>query len=142
MFTYSFGSPSHCFPYRIMKAGLRTMLFEPWFIGAVTLTLFHQLLQIGLGFNIPILDSYLDPLLFLPVLLHLILLERRFLFGKGPTYVFSWTQIIMIVALIAVLCEYYFPRWNVAFTADYLDIVCYLIGGTFFGIFFNTPLKA
>ena len=125
-----------------MRVGLRAMLLQPWFIGALTLALFHQLIQKGLNINLPLIDSYLDPLLFLPILLHLILFERRYLFGKGPTYVFSWAQILLIVALIAVLCEYYFPRWNDAFTADYLDAIFYLIGGVFFGVFCNKPLKA
>lgn len=73
-----------------MSDEIGTMLLRPWFLGAVGLALIHQILQEILGVHVPIVDSYLDPLLFLPILLQLILLERRFVFGKGSQYVLSW----------------------------------------------------
>lgn len=122
-----------------MSDEIETMLLRPWFLGAVGLALIHQILQKILGVHVPIVDSYLDPLLFLPILLQLILLERRFVFGKDSQYVLSWYHIFGVVVLVSVLVELLFPVWSPLFTADYRDVICYLIGGTAFGVFFNVP---
>lgn len=125
-----------------MSDEIGTMLLRPWFLGAVGLALIHQILQKILGIHVPIVDSYLDPLLFLPILLQLILLERRFVFGKGSQYALSWYHIFGVVVLVSVLVELLFPVWNPLLTADYKDVICYLIGGTAFGVFFNVPNRA
>ncbi|HUH19662.1 hypothetical protein [Albibacterium sp.] len=123
-----------------MKQGVGVMLLQPWFLGALMLVLIHQVSQKILGVNIPLADSFLDPILFLPILLQLILLELRFLIGKGPRYVLSWFQISIITVFVSVVCEILFPQWSSSFTADYKDVICYLVGGMVFGIFFNLPL--
>ena len=128
------------FPNCIMKIGVKTMLLQPWFMSALILTITHQVLQKILEINIQIIDSFLDPLLFLPILLQLILLERRFVFGKGPRYILSWFQILTVTVFVSIVCELLFPRWNPAFTADYIDVICYLFGGVIFGVFFNSSL--
>lgn len=117
------------------------MLTRPWFIAILTLVAAHQITQKILGLNVAILDYYFDPLLFMPILLHLILWERRFLFRKGIRYVLSWVQILSILIFVSVLCEYFFPRWSNNFTMDYWDILCYTIGALIFGLFLNIPLK-
>src|SRR5690554_5620546 len=116
------------------------MLLQPWFIGALMLVLIHQVFQKILGINIALVDSFLDPILFLPILLQFILLERRFIIGKGPRYVLSWFQILTITVFVSFVCEILFPQWSSSFTVDYKDVICYLIGGVIFGIFFNFPL--
>lgn len=124
-----------------MRAGINRMLIQPWFIGLLALVLIHQIVQKVLDINIPLIDSFLDPILFMPILLHLILWERRYLFGKGPGYVLSWSQMLMVLIFVSILCEYFFPQWNDKFTMDYWDIVCYAIGAFIFGRFLNLPLK-
>lgn len=115
------------------------MLLKPWFIAFLFIFLTHQILQKGLGINIQFIDSYLDPLLFLPILLHLVLWERRVLFGLDSLHVLSWQGILTITALVSVLAEYFFPLWSANFTRDYWDVLCYFIGGVFFGAFLNRP---
>lgn len=115
------------------------MLFKPWFVVAALLFLTHQILQKILAVPIPFADSFLDPLLFMPLLLQLMLLERRLLFRRGPDYILSWAQILGTVVLVSLLCELLFVFWSDAFTADYLDVLCYLTGGAVFGVFFNVP---
>lgn len=121
-----------------MSAGMKAMLLRPWFIAAVGLAVTHQVLQKILDIHVPIVDSYLDPLLFLPILLQLILLEQRYVFAKGSHYVLSWFQIVGVVLLVCIVCESLFPLWSPSFTADYIDAICYLIGGVVFGVFFNS----
>src|SRR5690606_16759880 len=139
---FMFPNPSRafvtCFPNRIMRTGVKTMLLQPWFMSVLILATMHQFLQKILGINIQLVDSFLDPLLFLPILLQLVLLERRFVFGKGTQYVLSWFQILTVTVFVSVVCELLFPQWNPAFTADYIDVICYLLGGVIFGVFFNS----
>lgn len=117
------------------------MLFHPWFMGMLILVLAHQIIQKILDINVSMLDSYLDPLMFMPILLHLILWEQRFLLRKGLLYVLPWKQIIAFLIIVSIFCEYFFPRWSNGFTRDYWDILCYTLGAVFFGLFLNRPLK-
>lgn len=115
------------------------MLVKPEFIIMLLLVLVHQVTQKILKLSFPRLDSYFDPLLFLPILLYLILWERRYWFGKGPHYVLSWLQIATIFVFVSIVAEYFFPRWSNDFTSDYLDVLCYAIGAVLFGVFLNRP---
>jgi hypothetical protein len=125
-----------------MKTDINQMLIRPWFIGMLVVVFIHQIFQKVIGFNISIVDSFLDPLLFMPILLHLILWEQRFLFAKGSRYVLSWRRITSILVFVTVLCEYFFPRWSNSFTMDYWDAIFYVVGAVFFGLFLNIPLDA
>jgi hypothetical protein len=132
---------SHRISDRPVKTEINRMLVRPWFIGMLLLFSIHQVMQKVLGINILLLDSYLDPLLFMPILLHLMLWERRFLFGKGSCYILSWKRIICILVFVSVFCEFLFSYWSDSFTRDYWDIFCYAIGALLFGIYLNKPLK-
>lgn len=115
------------------------MLLKPEFIIMLLSVLAHQVTQKIMKLSFPILDSYFDPLLFLPILLYLILWERRYWFGKGPHYVLSWVQIAAIFVFVSIVAEYFFPRWSNDFTSDYWDVLCYAIGAVLFGVFLNRP---
>lgn len=118
---------------------MRKMLLRPWFIAISTIALTHQVLQKVFNFNILVIDSYLDPFLFMPILLHFILMERRYIFGKGASYCLSWYQILTVILFVSIVCELLFPRWSAEFTADYIDVIVYFIGGIVFGVFWNVP---
>lgn len=141
-----FSSTNCCTSHNIsdcpVKSEINQMLVRPWFIGMLLLFSIHQIMQKVLGVNVLLLDSFLDPLLFMPILLHLVLGERRFLFKKGSYYILSWKQIICILVFVSVICEFLFPSWNDSFTMDYWDILCYAIGALLFGLYFNNPLKS
>src|SRR5690606_16285207 len=100
-----------------------------------TTALTHQVLQKIFSFNILVIDSYLDPFLFMPILQHLILFERRYIFGKGASYRLPWYQILTIILFVSIVSELLFPRWSAEFTADYIDVIVYFIGGIVFGVF-------
>lgn len=118
---------------------MREMFLRPWFIVILTIALTHQVLQKIFSFNILVIDSYLDPFLFMPILLHLILFERRYIFGKGASYRLPWYQILTIILFVSIVSELLFPRWSAEFTADYIDVIVYFIGGIVFGVFWNVP---
>ena len=121
----------------VMRSGRAHMLLRPWFIIVLLVVLIHQISQKLLGYNFSLIDSFLDPLFLMPILLHLILWERRYIFGKGPLFILSWMQIVAIFIVISIVCEYLFPIWSDAFTRDPWDIVCYGIGSVVFGMFLN-----
>src|SRR5690606_35085535 len=102
-------------PAGIMK-GIR-MLLHPWFIILFLLFSGHQIAQKLLELKHVLLDSYLDPLLLMPLLLHLVLWERRYLFNKGQSYTLPLKDIIILLVIVSVLSEYALPLWSSAFTA-------------------------
>lgn len=132
---------SNCVFDCIMKSVLHKMLIRPWFLVLLFIALLHQVVQKILRINIKVVDSFLDPLLLMPILLHLILWERRFLFGEGGRYTLSWKQLILILTFVSILCEFFFPNWSDRFTRDYWDVLCYTIGTLFFGLVLNKPIR-
>lgn len=93
----------------------------------------HQCLQKIAKIEIPVLDNYLDPLLLMPVLLHLAVIERRILLNR-PAYQLSLTHITGYFVLVAVVAEIIFPLLNARFVADILDIFFYALGGIVYSI--------
>ncbi|MBL7706725.1 MAG: hypothetical protein JNM21_14360 [Taibaiella sp.] len=112
-----------------------------WFAGMLLLVLLHQFLEKWLEIRIPVIDNYLDPLLLMPILLHLMLWERRILFKKDLHYVFSLFEVIVLFIVVSFVAEYLFPRWSMGFTADGWDVVCYACGTLIFYFFFNVPYE-
>ncbi|HTO14274.1 MAG TPA: hypothetical protein VLZ83_00775 [Edaphocola sp.] len=90
--------------------------------------------------RIPFADNYLDPLLFMPILLHCILWEQRFIFKKGLNFKLGTSEIIIWLIIISILTEYFFPKWNLGFTADIWDVFPYGLGTIFFMLFMNKPI--
>lgn len=114
---------------------------RPWLLSLLLLVALHQVVERLLHIHIPVVDNYLDPLLLMPMLLHLLLWERRVLFKKGDLFVFSWPRMIMIFIIVSFITEYLFPLLRPGFTADIWDVLCYLIGTIIFGIFLNEPYQ-
>jgi hypothetical protein len=108
------------------------VVLHPVFLLCAGLFLVHQFLQKGLGIAIPIVDSYLDPLLCMPILLTLFLAERRWLFRKGEAYFLPKGEVVGIVLVLTLLFEWGFPFFSEKFTADVWDAVAYGIGGVLF----------
>ncbi|PVH24254.1 hypothetical protein DC487_14305 [Sphingobacterium corticibacter] len=110
---------------------------NPWFLCFALLFIIHQVVQWGLGIPIGWLDSYLDPLLMMPITLHLLLWERRYLFEKGDSYKLSIFGIFNYLILVSILGEVIFPVLQPGFVADWIDVLCYFTGAVFFYIFMN-----
>ncbi|MFC3198379.1 hypothetical protein ACFOET_12215 [Parapedobacter deserti] len=117
------------------------MLTKPWFVTLLVLAFAHQLTQKILAISLPLADNYLDALLFMPILLHLVLWERRAIFAQGGAHVLHPLHILIILALASVFAEHLLPRWSARFTADVWDMVCYAVGALLFIYYWNKPLK-
>ncbi|OAV44197.1 hypothetical protein [Lewinella sp. 4G2] len=113
--------------------------FRPVFWVCVGLFLVHQLLQKGLGIDVPFFHAYLDPFLSIPVMLGLLTVERRYLFDRGRLTVL---ETVISTVFLAVIFEFFFPRWSDAFTADPYDYIAYGLGGLVFYFFVNPRPRA
>ncbi len=100
------------------------------------LFLIHQVVERVIGIMVPFIDSYLDPILLMPILLYLITLERSIVFDK-KSYQLSVYLMFGYFVLISILSELILPKFNSKLTPDKYDVVCYAIG-TF--IYFATSI--
>lgn len=113
------------------------VLKNPVFLLSLILVLAHQLSQKVLHFSFPILDSFLDPLLCPPILLGLILMERRRLLNLEENHTFSNIEIFIMTGTMALIFELGFPYFSSKFTADIWDVVMYFIGAVIFKFWIN-----
>src|SRR5690606_27894965 len=108
-----------------MKAGQKSAIL---FTICAFLFILHQYLQKIAGISLPLVDSYLDPLLCMPILMHLIVWERKLL-HRWRIHTLPLLHIAGYFLLISILCEIVFPIWNQNMTADPWDIAFYALGG-------------
>lgn len=115
------------------------LLRSPLFIVCALLFLVHQVLQKVLHIYFTPIDRYLDALLAMPIILTLLLAERRLLFKRGKTYRLSAITVILATIYVSVVAEWIFPHFSTKFTADWLDVLMYAAGS---GIFYWLGNKA
>lgn len=111
------------------------VLRTPYWWGAVGVFLLHQLAQY-LGYRWGPADAYLDPLLFLPILLGLWLAERRWLLG---TERLPGAEVLGAGIVLAVVGEEVFPRLEDGFVRDEWDYAAYGLGLVYFHFRINPP---
>lgn len=120
---------------------LRSRDFKPLysivFIACILFFVAHQVTQRLLLIAIPIADNYLDNLLATPILLTLMLVERRTLFRYGSDYTFGIQEVCLATVFIAVVGEVLFPALSNEFTFDWLDFIFYSAGTLLFYVTIN-----
>lgn len=97
----------------------------------------HQFCERILQWHWTWADSYLDSLLCMPILLGLLLFERRF-WLKDKNYCFPLLDTVIMVLLLSLLYEEGFTRMFDGFVRDTWDYLCYFVGG---GMFFLIQKK-
>lgn len=103
------------------------------------LFLLHQFIQYILGWSTPWVDAYLDPLLALPILLGLLLFERRLVFRIKRL---SLLEVTVVSVVLAIIFEEGFPRLEPAFVRDHFDYLAYLVGAGYFWTFLNPSFES
>lgn len=141
VFTIVVNSDATCISYcaMIRKRLFMNLLLYPWFIALVAIALAHQIAQKIFLIHLPWFDSYLDPLVVMPILFQLVLWERRVIFGRGTSYVLEWWRVSVICIWVAILSEGIFPIISSRFTADWKDVLCYVAGTLAYCKFWNKP---
>lgn len=114
---------------------MQTIKQTTWWM-CLLLFLGHQFFERALSWHWVWADSYLDSLLCMPILLGLLLFERRFLLQK-PAYCFPLFDTVVMLVFLSLLYEEVFTSVFSGFTKDYWDYLCYFSGGLYFYFFVN-----
>jgi hypothetical protein len=91
----------------------------------------HQILENCFHVQVKMVDNYADALVCMPIILQLVVWERRLLL-KDTCYHLPLLHIFGYFILISLIAELLFPKLSNRFTADSLDVVCYAIGSFVF----------
>lgn len=115
-------------------------LFPYWFISALCLLLLHQLFEyVGL-LQIELLDSYLDPFLASPIVLHLYFLDLKILRGNKKASL-PLAHIVMLTVLLCVVSEIIFPTFSSKFHQDGFDLLAIIAGSLCYYFFLTKAYK-
>lgn len=105
---------------------------SPIFLSCLFLFIAHQLFQKVLNISLPLFDDYLDNLVAMPIILTIFLTEKRMLWGKGNNYKLPVLDIVLLTIYLSFISELVFPFLSNRFTADWLDVGCYVLGSYLF----------
>lgn len=117
-----------------------SVLRSPVFIICCIIFIIHQVMQKMLDLSFAPFDRYLDNLLAMPIILTLLLAERRWLFKRGNQYTLSLLEIAMATLFILMISEIIFPALSSRFTADWKDVIFYIAGSLIFYLVINKAL--
>ena len=108
------------------------VLKSPVFIICTLLFILHQLMQKVMDIHFPLFDRYLDNLLAMPIILTLLMIERRYLLGRKGVYQLSVLEIVIATGVIILVAEIVFPLLSRDFTTDWWDVLFYSLGSLVF----------
>lgn len=114
-----------------------TLLKNPVFIICCLLFIAHQVFQLFFNWQQPLIDSFLDNLLAMPIILTLLLAERRYLFKWKDYYRLSLFEVVLATLFIAFISEVVFPAFSDDFTGDWRDVIFLFIGAIIFSFTIN-----
>jgi len=94
------------------------------------------------GHPSPVLNGYINDLFAIPVIANFGLWFQRVFVIRNNYYVLSPGQVIFIVVYVSVLFEMALPYYSKIYTADWIDVLLYVVGGIFFYKVINRPIIA
>ena len=114
-------------------------LLNHWFITGCLIWLIIFITR-RLNHPIPYINGYITDAFAIPVIASLGLWFKRVFIIKNNYYVLSAGQVIFIVLYVSVIFEGLLPWLSTTYTADWVDVLLYIIGGFFFFKVMNKPL--
>ena|ERR1700733_2992492 len=114
-------------------------LLNPWFLAGCVVWLIVIILR-KTGHPLPYLNGYLTDAFAIPVIANLGLWFQRVFIYKTNYYVLSAWHVVFIVAYVSLVFEGILPWFSVKYTADWIDVLLYCVGGVFFYWVMNKPL--
>jgi hypothetical protein len=115
-------------------------LLNGWFIIGC-LTWLVVILARKSGHPLPLVNGHINDAFAIPVIANLGLWFQRVFIIKNNYYVLAPRQIIFIVAYVIFLFESILPLFSKVYTADWIDVLLYIIGGLFFYWVMNKPIN-
>ena len=108
------------------------VLKSPLFIICLLLFIIHQIMQKILDIHFSLFDRYLDNLLAMPIILTLLMIERRYLLGRKHTFGLTSLEVVIATMFIVLVAEIVFPLFSRDFTTDWWDVLFYSLGSIVF----------
>ena len=100
------------------------------------LFLLHQLLQRGLGIDVPFVNDYFDPFACAILGLTALRWERQHLWHDRKVAL-RWYEIVLATLFLAVVSEELFSRLSDSFYHDPYDYLAFAIGAVFYTLVIN-----
>jgi hypothetical protein len=114
-------------------------LLNPWFLAGCVIWLVVFVLRKA-GHPLPYLNGYVTDAFAVPVIANLALWFQRTVICKTNYYVLSIWHVVFIVAYVSLVFEGLLPWLSAKYTADWIDVGLYVIGGGFFYRVMNRPV--
>ncbi len=114
------------------------ILKNPFFLVCCSLFWINQGIE-RLGVTIPLVHSYFDDLLAMPVVLGITLQIMQWLYPSGNQLTFSKPQVLVGWVYFSIILELFLPWLSPTYTADIWDVLCYGIGSIAFYRWVNKP---
>ncbi len=110
---------------------IKHIIKQPFFSVALLTYLSVHLSRMGLFYLPEVVNSYLTDLLCLPIILTLSLLATRSI-KRDYSINLTVPMISWMTLFYACYFECYLPAKNSRYTADIIDVCCYIIGASFY----------
>ncbi|MCX8148753.1 magnesium citrate secondary transporter [Thermaurantimonas aggregans] len=91
----------------------------------------NQLIE-KFGIFIPYVHSYFDDLIAVPATLGLTKFLMYFIHRNTYKHLYTPFQIFVVICMFSVYFEWYLPEKYPYHYRDYVDILCYVVGGIFY----------
>jgi hypothetical protein len=114
-------------------------LLNKWFIASCLIWLV-VITSRKLGYPLPFINGYINDAIAIPVIANLGLWFQRVVIIKSNHYVLSKWHVVFITAYVALIFEGLLPYLSKTYTADWVDVLLYIIGGAFFYRVMNEPV--
>ncbi len=118
-----------------------TVFKNPFFFIPVLIFTINQVLERYFELFIPIIHSYLDDLLAIPVILGITLQIYRKIHPQKDAFSFTKKQILVAVIYVSIVFELILPYFSSTYTSDIYDAVCYTLGAIYFFFLINQSAK-
>ncbi len=116
---------------------------QPLFLGAIVLFAGQQFLRYVLFVPIPgLLQSYLNDVISIPLMLTVALYAQRRLVARSYTFVFPDSWLLLAWGYVSVWFEILLPCFSVRAVADPFDVAAYAVGTLAFRRWLNRAGRA
>jgi hypothetical protein len=111
-------------------------LLNPWFIAGCLVWLLVFVTR-RIGHPLPYVNGYLSDAFALPVIANLGLWFQRVFIVRNNRYLLTPWHVLFVVVYVSIVFEWILPSISKKFTADWIDVLLYTIGGVFFYLVMN-----
>ena len=116
---------------------MRKILYPFIFLGIIGISVYGMQ---KCGIRLPVfVNNHLNDLLIVPINLFAVQLFWGVL--TGTTVFLRFSIVASCVLFYSIFFEFILPQFNIRYTADWWDVLCYLFGGLLFWLYQHTFIK-